>query len=180
MRLSRFFALFLTAAALCLAASSEARAQNLHNYSVNLFGGIGGAFDAEPGAGLDNSSFQLGFSLATGPRNSLGFRVGQVNFNGPEGFAGRGESDLTYFTAGGEFRSQKTFFDSGLYIALGGYQIESAIGDDDTSFGLAVGSTADFPINQWVSILAELSGHVTDLDDAQFFGMLHLGVSVRF
>lgn len=180
MRLSRSLALCLTVALVAIFGSLDARAQNLHNYSVNLFGGIGGAFDVEPDAGLDNTSLQLGFSLITGPRNSLGFRLGQIDFSGPEGFAASSEADLTYLTVGGEFRSQKSFFDSGIYLALGGYQVEGTEGRDDSSFGLAIGSTADFPINRWVSVLAELSGHLTDLDDAQFFGMLHLGVSVRF
>ena len=155
-------------------------AQNLHTYSVNLLGGIGGSFDAEPDSGLDNSSFQLGFSMATGPRNTLGFRLGQIDFSGPEGFAGFPDAELTYLTIGGEFRSQKTYFDSGLYLALGGYRVEAPGREDDTSVGLAIGSTADFPINSWFSILAELSGHYADLDEVQFFGMFHLGASIHF
>ncbi len=180
MRVSRSLSLFVALAALSVFAPTPAPAQSLHTYSVSLLGGLGGSFDVDPDAGLDNSSFQLGFSLVTSGRNSFTARLGQIDFSGAEGFGSLGTSDLTYLTLGGEYRNSKAFYDSGLYIALGGYRIEGDAGGADTAIGLAVGSTADFPINRWVSILAELSGHATDLDDAQFFGMLHLGVSVHF
>jgi hypothetical protein len=163
--------------------AGSATAQDLHRFSVSLFGGIGGSFDVSPGAGLDNDTFQLSFSLVTAPASLVSVRVGQLDFSGEKGFGIFSNADLSYLTVGGEFRSHKPFYDSGLYLALGGYRIEGQVGgvdNSDTSFGLVVGTTADFPLNRWLSILAELSGHVTDLDEAQFFGMLHVGVSVRF
>jgi len=176
--------LVLFASVVAMFVAEPVSAQDLHTYSVNLFGGLGGSFDAEPDSGLDNESFQLGFSLASGPRNLIGARVGQLSLSGDEGFGAFSSADLTYLTIGGEFRSRRNYYDSGLYIALGGYQLEGTTLDgtdgDDTALGLAVGTTADFPVNRWLSILAELSGHITDLDEAQFFGMLHVGVSVRF
>jgi hypothetical protein len=162
----------------------DAHGQDLHTYSVTLSGGIGGSFDAEPDTGLDNDSFQLGLSMITDPRSLLTARIGQVSLDGDEGFGNLLEADLTYLTLGGEYRIRKPYFDSGLYLALGGYQLEgtdiAGQDGDDTAIGVAMGTTADFPINRYLSVMAELSGHFVDLDEAQFFGMLHLGLSFHF
>lgn len=167
-----------------LALSPAASAQDLYSYTVTLSGGLGGSFDVEPDAGLDNQSFQLGFAMITAPRALLSVRVGQLAFDSAEGFAGLRDADVTYVTVGGEYRLRRSFYDSGLYLALGGYQLKgtdaAGSSQDETALGLAFGSTADFPINQYLSVLAELSGHYADLEDAQFFGMLHLGLSVHF
>lgn len=181
---ARIVALTFFAGLMAVVSSPPAAAQDLHTYTVNVFGGIGGAFDIEPDAGLENDSYQIGFNFTSGPRNYIGARLGQLDFSGEEGFGIFSEADLSYLTIGGEFRNRKDYYDSGLYIALGGYRLEGTTpfgeSQEDTALGLALGTTADFPINRWLSILAELSGHITDLDQAQFFGMLHLGVSVRF
>ncbi|MCH9649250.1 MAG: hypothetical protein K0U98_13500 [Deltaproteobacteria bacterium] len=167
----------------CLVLPGSMGAQELHNYAIGVFGGIGGSFDVEPDAGLDNEALQLSFSMVTSSRTLFVARVGELDFTS-EGFALFSEADLTYLTLGGEYRSRRSFYDSGLYFALGGYRLEgitsAGLEDEDTALGLAIGSTADFPINRWLSIQAELSGHFTDLDDAQFFGMLHIGASVKF
>ncbi len=159
-------------------------AQDLYTYTLTVSGGVGGAFDVEPDTGLDNDSLQLSFSLVTASRTLFVARLGEVSFSGDDGFALFTDADLTYFTLGGEYRARRSYYDSGLYIGLGGYQLKgttpSGEEEDDTAIGLVIGSTADFPINRWLSIQAELSGHITDLDEAQFFAMLHVGVSFHF
>lgn len=169
---------------LALALAPAAAAQDLHTYTVTFSGGLGGSFDVEPDAGLDNDSFQLGLSMITDTRTLLVARVGRIGFDSEAGFGGLRDADVTYLTLGGEYRQRRTIYDSGLYLALGGYQLEGtavAGGDgDETAIGLAIGSTADFPINRHLSILAELSGHYVDFDEAQLFGMLHLGLSLHF
>lgn len=167
----------------CLGQPGSVAAQELHSFAIGVFGGIGGSFDVEPDAGLENDALQLSFSMVTSSRTLFVARLGELDF-ASEGFALFPQADLTYLTLGGEYRSRRSFYDSGLYFALGGYRLEgitaAGFNDEDTALGLAIGSTADFPINRWLSIQAELSGHFTDLDDAQFFGMLHLGATVKF
>ncbi|MCB1054915.1 MAG: hypothetical protein KDD11_05310 [Acidobacteria bacterium] len=169
---------------LALALGPAASAQDLHTYTLTFSGGLGGSFDVEPSLGYDNESYQLGFSMYTAPRGLFTVRLGQLGFGSTDTFAGLTNADLTYVTMGGEYRQRRAFYDSGLYLALGGYQLEGTDafgqGKDETAIGLAFGSTADFPINQYFSILAELSGHYADLDEVQFFGMFHLGASIHF
>ena len=161
----------------------SAGAQELHSFAIGVFGGIGGSFDVEPDAGLDNDSLQISFSMVTSSRTLFVARLGELDFE-DEGFGLFPQADLTYLTLGGEYRARRSFYDSGLYFALGGYRLEGtgAFGaqEEDTAIGLALGSTADFPINRWLSIQAELSGHFTDLDEAQFFGTFHVGASFKF
>jgi hypothetical protein len=162
-----------------------ASAQVLSNYSVSLLGGIGGAFDVEPDPGLTNTSVQLGFSLALDRSSLFTARLGQLDLGDPEGFGGLAGADLTYITLGGEYRLQRPLYDSGLYLGLGGYRLEGtrfATGesDEDTALGIVFGVTADFPITRHFSILSELSGHYADLEEAQFFGILHVGVAFHF
>ena len=38
----------------------------------------------------------------------------------------------------------------------------------------------EFTVTQWLGVLVELSGHYADLDEAQFFGMGHAGLSIHF
>ena len=40
---------------------------------------------------------------------------------------GRSIATMTYATIGGEYRTPETFFDSGLYIALGGYRLQGCV-----------------------------------------------------
>ena len=91
---------------------------------------------------------------------------------------------MTYATIGGEYRTPETFFDSGIYIALGGYRLEgtglSGEDESETSWGLAIGATGEMPLKQWLGLQLEISGHYIDFEDAQFFAMAHGGVVFHF
>ncbi|MEM9292508.1 MAG: hypothetical protein AAGD01_12570 [Acidobacteriota bacterium] len=167
-----------------LAPSGSLQAQEALNNSFSILGGIGGSFDADPDPGIDQTSFQLVYSLVRDTRTRFGVRVGSIDFGNDELLGPYAGAELTYVTAGGEYRQRSPYWDSGLYVALGGYRLEGtnvAGGDDeDTALGLALGSTAEFPINRRFSILAELSGHIVDLEETQFFGMLHVGLTFNF
>lgn len=174
-----------SAIALALAfVAGSAEAQELYSYSVILSGGIGGSFDAEPDPGLGNTTYQLEFSFVTAPKNRFSARLGRMDFSGDRGFAVFPEAELTYLTLGGEYRARRPLYDSGVFFALGGYRLEGTTifgtTEEDTAVGLSFGTTADFPINRWLSIRAELAGHFTDLEEAQFFGALLGGVAVHF
>jgi hypothetical protein len=161
-----------------------AGAQELYTYTVGVLGGIGGSFDADPGDSLTNRGFQVNLGLITEPGTQLVLRTGRLSLDQDEFFGSLRDAELTYATIGGEYRYRESFFESGIYLALGGYRLAGtkASGRDarDTSWGLAVGATGELPIKRWLGIQAEISGHYIDFDEAQFFAMGHAGIVVHF
>jgi hypothetical protein len=169
---------------LLLALPGAARAQELYSYSLGLLGGIGGSPDAEPGDGFGNTGYQLNLGMLTERRTLVSLRAGQLTLDQEDRFGSFTDADLTYATIGGEYKFRETFYDSGLFVALGGYRLQGDDGfggdRDDTSLGLSIGATGEFRLNRYLGILIELSGHVVDLEEVQFFGMAHGGLSVHF
>jgi hypothetical protein len=169
---------------LLLLPPGAARAQDLYTYSIGLLGGVGGSVDASPGNDLGNTGFQVDLALLTEPRTLLGVRAGRLSLDRQDQFGSLHDASLSYATVGGEYRFQQSFYDSGIYMALGGYRLNGKGGDgrdrSDTSVGLAVGVTGEFKVNRWLGVLVELSGHYAHLDDAQFFAMGHAGLAVHF
>lgn len=161
-----------------------AGAQELYTYTVGVFGGIGGSFDADPGDSLTNTGFQLNLGMITEPGTHLVLRTGWLSLDQDEFFGSLRDAELKYVTIGGEYRYRETYFESGLYIALGGYRLEGtkASGRDtrDNSWGLAVGVTGELPIKRWLGIQGEISGHYIDFDEAHIFAMGHAGVVFHF
>ena len=163
---------------------AAAGAQELYSYTVGVFGGLGGSFDADPGDSLTNTGFQVNLGVVTEPRTHLVLRTGRLKLDEDEFFGSLRDAELNYATIGGEYRSRGEFYDSGIYVALGGYRLEgtTAAGDDsrDTSWGLSVGVTGELPIKRWIGVQAEISGHYIDFDEEQFFAMGHAGIVFHF
>ncbi len=161
-----------------------AGAQELYNYTVGVFGAVGGSIDADPGDDLSNTGVQVNLGLVTESRTHLVLRAGRLALDKDEFFGSLTGAEMTYATIGGEYRVPETFFDSGLYVALGGYRLEgtgfSGRDERDTSWGIAVGATGELPIRRWLGIQVEISGHYVDFDEAQFFAMGHGGVVFHF
>lgn len=161
-----------------------ARAEEPYNFSVAALGGIGGSIDAEPGDDLSNTGFQLNLAMVTDPQTLVEARFGQLALDGDELFGSLSDADLTYVTVGGEYRFNEGWYDSGIYLALGGYRLEGTALDGgesrENSIGLAIGATGEFKVNRWLSVLLELSGHYVDFDEAQLFAMGHGGVAIHF
>lgn len=172
----------LLAAVLLLPAA--AGAQELYNFTVTALGGIGGSPDSEGDDSLDNGSLQLGFSLVTEPHTQLGLRLGQLDLGSDGSFGALDDADLTYLTVAGEYRFRETYYQSGIYLGLGGYRVEgtslAGVDDEETAIGLAIGVVGEFEINRRFGIQVELSGHYTDLDENQLFAMGHAGLAVHF
>jgi hypothetical protein len=169
---------------LALLLPGAAGAQELYTFTVGVLGGIGGSFDANPGDSLTNTGFQVNLGLITEPGTHLVLRTGRLSLDQDEFFGSLHDAELKYATIGGEYRYRETYFESGLYIALGGYRLEGIAASGrqarDTSWGLAVGATGELPIKQWLGIQAEISGHYIDFDEAQFFAMGQAGVVFHF
>jgi hypothetical protein len=163
---------------------AAAGAQELYTYTVGAFGSIGGSVDAEPGDSLNNTGYQLNFAVVTELRTHLVLRVGQLSLDEDEFFGSLTDAELTYATIGGEYRGRQGFWDSGIYLALGGYRLDGtrSSGDDEqkTTWGLAIGATGELPITRHFGLQGEFSGHFADFDEAQFFAMAHIGLTVHF
>jgi hypothetical protein len=172
------------AAALALLAPGAAAAQETYTFTVGALGGLGGSFDADPGDELDNTGFQLDLGMVIQPSNHLVLRLGRLDLDSAERFADLAAAELSYGTIGGEYKYRHSYYDSGIYLALGGYRLEGidAAGreQDETSVGLALGVTGEFPITPWLGFQVELSGHYVDFDRANLFAMGHAGVVVHF
>ncbi len=173
----------LTLLAALLLLPGAARAQEMYTFTAGLLGGIGGSLDAEPGDDLGNTGFQLNLTMVTEPRTHVGFRLGQLSLDGEERFGSLTEAELSYVTVAGEYRFPQSYYESGLYIGLGGYRLEGSRGsqdEQDTAIGLNLGVTGEFRVTQWLGVLIELSGHYADLDEAQFFALGHAGLAIHF
>jgi hypothetical protein len=160
-----------------------AGAQELYTYTVGVFGGIGGSFDADPGDSLTNTGYQVDLAVVTQSRTHLVLRAGSLALDGDELFGSLSDAEMKYVTLGGEYRSRQDFYESGIYLALGGYRLEgitSGRDSSDTSLGLALGVTGELPINRWLGFQAEISGHYIDFDEANIFVMGHAGLAFHF
>lgn len=171
--------------AVCLAgaAHGQGRGEERYPFRFSAFYGLGGPID-DPGAGaFDQESYQLGFSWITDWDVLVGVRYGELDFGEDEGVGGRSGSDLTYATIGGEYLFDEGYYTSGVYLGVGWYDLgEDPIAEipSDSAIGLALGLTGDFRVTRRLSILIELSGHYTDLDDADLLAMGHAGLAFRF
>lgn len=171
-----------------LVAPVAAGAQELYTFTGSLLLGVGGSFD-ENDAGFGNPSFQLGFSHVIEQRSHVGFRLGYVGFGSNDYLGELRGADLTYLNVSGEYRSAKSSFsgsllESGIYIGLGGYQMngENVDGrsESGTSIGLVLGLTGDIEITHDFLVRIELSGHILSSDVARYFGLAQVGVAYRF
>ena len=162
----------------------SAGAQELYTYSVGVLGGLGGSLDVDRGDSLDNTGFQLNLDMVTDPRTHVGIRLGRLGLDSDEFFGSLRDAELSYVTVGGEYRFRQVYYDSGLYLGLGGYRLEGTGAENrdakNTSIGLAVGITGEFTINRRMGVLVEISGHWVDFDEAQIFAMAHGGLAFHF
>lgn len=167
-----------------LLAPAAAQAQETYTFTVGLLGGLGGSLDADVGDELDNTGFQLNLGMVFEPSDHLVLRIGRLGLDSADRFEDLTDADLTYLTLGGEYRYRHPYYDSGVYLALGGYRLEGTdlggVDQDETGIGIALGVTGDFPITRWLSFQVELSGHYADLERANVFAMGHAGLAAHF
>lgn len=175
--------------ALVLAAilAAPARAQNeTYTYSAALLGTLGGSQDATPGDDLDNTGFQINLDMVAQPGDHVTVRLGRLGLADGDRFSNDlTDAELSYVTVGGEYRYRHRYYNSGLFLALGGYRLDATdafSGDDEeeTTIGLSLGATGEFAITPWLGVAVELAGHYADFDDAQIFLMGNAGLVVHF
>jgi len=162
---------------------AAAGAQEVYNYSVGLFGSIGGSFDADPGNDLSNTGFQVNLGYVTEPSTHLVLRAGRLGLDKSDFFGSLSDAEMKYVTLGGEYRYHESVYDSGVFVAIGGYRLEGDAGSrrsTQDSWGVSVGATGELPIRRWLGIQAEISGHYVNFREAQFFGMAQGGIVLHF
>ncbi len=170
-----------------LALPGAAAAQDLYSWSVAALGGLGGSADVKPGSrSLDNGGWQLEGSVVTDPSVALVLRIGDLGLGGRNTlFATRFGADLSYLTLSGQYRFQESYYDSGIYLGIGGYRLGgtdafSGAPATTTAIGGVLGFTGEFKATRRFGVLVELSGHYVDLKDAHLFGMAHAGLAFHF
>jgi hypothetical protein len=169
----RSLAVALTAVA-ALAVSAPAQAQG-YEFTLGVLGGIGGTDDT---GDYGQSTLQVLVGFETAPRTIVGIRAGTMALDASGALP---EGDLRWITLSTEYKVPAGFYDSGLYIGIGHYSVESDDGlIDDSAFGLNLGVTGDFPINRYFSVLVDLSGHYADLESSQILLMGQAGLAFHF
>lgn len=159
---------------------SWAAAQGGTSYSVVLSAVIGGTGDADPDPDIDNLGFQATFTMKTERRSWFTVRAGQMDLEVDE-FGGAFDATLRYLSVGGEYRIPAAFYESGLFVAIGGYDVDGGLFvESETSFGISLGTTGDFRLSDRISLVVELAGHLTDLDYANVFVTGSAGIAFHF
>lgn len=181
--MSRKLTLMVAVAALW-AAPVPLAAQELYSFTATALGGLGGSVDADRGDGVDNPGFQVGFSIVTEPRTLVGLRVGRITFDDSQPLESLLDAEMTYAILAGEYRFDQGYYESGVYVGIGGYRLEGTplggADPEDTAVGLAVGFTGEFAITRRFGLAIELSGHYADLQETQMFAMGHGGLAFHF
>lgn len=156
---------------------SAAQAED-RGYTLALSLTLGGTSDAEPDPGFGNLGLQATFLMETSPRVHFGIRAGQLTLEGDRDVF---DADLSYLTLVGEYRFTESYYESGLFLGLGFYDLAGdAFFEDESSVGVTVGVTGDFRINDRWSVLGEIAGHGVDMDYANFFITGHVGLAYHF
>ena len=173
----------VTFAVLSFLVPAVGRAQDHYTYTVSALGGVGGSL-GEDGAGVDNPSFGLGLSLLREDRVHVSLRLMQIDFKEEDLIGNLSDASLSYVVAGGEYRSLESYFESGFFVGLGGYDLEGVdsfgITESETGVGLVVGVTGEFEVNRRFGFLVEILGHLTSLAGNSTFVTGNAGIAVHF
>lgn len=162
--------------------SAASLAAQEHVWSIGLSGGLSGSLD-EDQAGFSNPAFQARLAVETAPHSNLALRVGRMDFG--DGELGRShDATLDYLTIGGEYLFEESYYESGLYAGLGLYDLASTRFDgspgDETTVGIVVGALGEFRLADRWFVYGEAALAYTNLELAQLFADLQLGIGFRF
>lgn len=176
----RWFRIVGCAAVAAALGAGAARAEDGYTFTASLAGGFAGAFDVQAERDFDHPALQASFGMFTAERTLTMVRVGRFDLDSDRPFAGRLEAELDYANVAGEYRFRQAAYDFGLFVGLGGYQLQGAGRDDETALGLALGFTGDFDLTRRLSVVAEVDAHYVFFDDANFYGAALVGLAVHF
>lgn len=170
---------FLVSTALAMLAPAPAQAQSRFDYTLGFFAGVGGATDDAPDAGYSNPAGEVYFSVQTERHTYVSIRVGRLELQPDEG-AGLLDSTLTYVAATGGYRFAESFYDSGVFLGLGGYRQEGDFLAEEDAFGFLAGVDGDFRLADRLSLVGQVTGHFVDLEGAQLYLTVEAGLAFHF
>jgi hypothetical protein len=184
MRAAKAIAMVLVALGALLAAT-PAHAVEPYYMEVGVLGGVGGPLDvtgADPGLG--NRTLQLQLGLLTEPATLVQLRLGRFDF-GNEQLGNLDSARLDYATIAGEYRFSYGWYDSGMFLGLGGYRLEGDRVDgsgstSNTAFGVTFGVTGEFELSHRFFLVGEVAAHYAELHDAKLFGDAKFGIALHF
>ena len=149
--------------------------------SVALSGGLAGSLDED--SGFSNSSFQARFAIETAKHQFLSFRIGHMDFSG-KSLSLLEDVTLDFLTISGEYLFTEGNYESGLFMGIGLYDISGVRLDgtdsDQGSVGLTIGALGEFDVSERWFIYGDAVFHYADLDVAQMFADLQVGLGFRF
>ena len=178
---------WLAVMAMGLLVAVPAQAADPDLLSVAVLGGIGGPLDADPpDPGFSHQSLEFQLGIVTEPRTLLQVRLGRIDFKSDDQLGDFFDPQLEYATISGEYRFYRNWYDSGIFLGLGGYRLSGSAGgptgseDDHTAVGVTAGVTGEFEITRRFALLGQLSGHYVDFEESPLFANALAGVAIKF
>lgn len=163
--------------------ASAAGAQQTRHFSFGVLTGIGSALDADD-ADANNFSLQVNLAFLTELKTQIGVRLGTIEFDSSDRLDSLMGGDLTYLTIAGEYRFSESFFESGLFLGVGIYELDgvtpAGVAESQSAIGLTAGVSGEFPVNPRWSVLVELVAHRAEFDAAKLFGSAAVGFLYHF
>jgi len=166
-------------------AGAPAAAQD-YTWTLSFQGGLGGSLRDGGGSEV---GFQGGIGLQFEPQANVWAHVGQLDFDTGSDVGDLIDGTITYVTVGGEYQFAEGYYDSGIFMGLGIYDLEASrkLAEDviaaptsDSVIGIVVGATGEFKFTPSVVLLAEVSGHILDSSDTRVLGTIHIGLGFHF
>jgi hypothetical protein len=103
---------------------------------------------------------------------------------GDEGFGSVTHATIDYLTVSGEYLFEDAFGESGIFIGLGLFDqsgiFEDARDASESGLGLVIGAVGEYRLADRWYLLGEVGFAFTNLDVAQLFLDLQLGIGFRF
>jgi hypothetical protein len=181
--LKRSIALVLVLFAAVVGARA-AGAQDRGTFAVGLLGGIGGSIDGHGEQDYDHRALEATFGMLTNDNTIVVVRVGQLELEDDLSEEGLLDAELRFVTIAGEYRFKQPAYDYGIYLGLGGYELDGdefpGTEPEDTTLGLAFGVTGEFDISRHFSAVVEFAAHYAFLDRSNVYGLALGGVAVHF
>jgi hypothetical protein len=166
--------------ALVLGAAGSASAQN-SVFSLALSGGFAGSLDED--TGFSNATFQARFAIETAQHQFLAFRLGRMDYSGAS-FSLLTEATIDYLTVAGEYMFTEGNYESGFFLGLGLYDVTGVQVDgkdgNQASIGIIVGAAGEFDVAESWFVYGEAAFHYVNLDAAQMFADVQIGLGFRF
>lgn len=157
-----------------------------YTWTLSLLGGVGSPLREGGGA---EGGYQVGFGLQFEPGANVWLHAGQLDFDTGSSVGDLTNGSITYVNIGGEYQFNENYYDSGIFIGLGAYDLESRLvlaegvlapTSSDTVIGLVLGATGEFKITPSFIFLVEITAHILDSPNVRVLGTALAGFGLHF